>query len=58
MKIKDIKPYARNARDNTKSIPAIAESIKNFGFVGQIVLRSQDDPTIVAGHHRVEAVSR
>lgn len=56
MKIKDIKPYARNARDNTKSIPAIAESIKNFGFVGQIVLRSQDDPTIVAGHHRVEAV--
>ena len=53
--INDIKPYERNARDNSKSIPAIAESIERFGFRGQIKLRSHDDPTIVAGHHRVEA---
>lgn len=55
MLIADIKPYERNARDNSKSIPAIAESIERFGFRGQIKLRSHDDPTIVAGHHRVEA---
>lgn len=55
MLISDIIPYARNARDNSKSIPAIAESIEKFGFRGQIKLRSHDDPVIVAGHHRVEA---
>ena len=53
--ISEIIPYERNARDNKQSIPAIAESIKQFGFRGQIKLRSHDDPTIVAGHHRVEA---
>lgn len=56
MKIEDIKPYERNARDNSASIPAIAESIKQFGFIGQIALESKDNPTIVAGHHRVEAL--
>lgn len=55
MLIEDIIPYERNARDNSASVPAIAESIKQFGFRGQIKLRSHDDPTIVAGHHRVAA---
>lgn len=55
MLIEDIIPYARNARDNSRSVPAIAQSIEQFGFRGQIKLRSHDDPTIVAGHHRVEA---
>lgn len=55
MRIDDIIPYEKNARDNSASIPAIAESIKQFGFRGQIKLRSHDDPVIVAGHHRVAA---
>lgn len=55
MLIADIIPYEKNARDNSASVPAIAESIKQFGFRGQIKLRSHDDPTIVAGHHRVAA---
>lgn len=55
MLIEDMIPYERNARDNSASVPAIAESIKQFGFRGQIKLRSHDDPTIVAGHHRVAA---
>lgn len=55
MRIDDIIPYERNARDNSKSIPAIAKSIEEFGLHGQIVLRSHDNPEIVAGHHRVEA---
>lgn len=53
--ISDIRPYDRNARRNAKAIPAVAESIKEFGFKGSIVLRSHDDPTIVCGHTRVAA---
>ncbi len=55
MNIDDIKPYPRNARHNEKAIPVVAESIKEFGFKGAIVLRSRDDPTIVNGHTRVAA---
>lgn len=55
MLIADIIPYERNARDNSKSIPAIAASIEEFGFIGQIALESKDNPVIVAGHHRVKA---
>lgn len=55
MLISDIRPYERNARRNKKAIPAVAESIREFGFKGTIVLRSHDDPTIVCGHTRVEA---
>lgn len=55
MKINDIKPYKRNARDNKKAVPVVAESIKEFGLRGQIVLESRDNPTIVTGHTRWEA---
>lgn len=55
MRISDIKPYERNARRNQKAIPAVAESIKEFGFKGSIVLRSHADPTIACGHTRVAA---
>lgn len=52
MNINDIKPYARNARNNEKAIPAVAESIREFGLKGQIVLESRENPVIVAGHTR------
>lgn len=55
MRIEDIKPYPRNARHNERAIPVVAESIKEFGFKGAIVLRSREDPTIVNGHTRVAA---
>lgn len=55
MLISEIRPYERNARRNEKAIPAVAESIREFGFKGSIVLRSHDDPTIVCGHTRVAA---
>lgn len=55
MLIEDIKPYPRNARHNEKAIPVVADSIREFGFKGSIVLRSHDDPTIVCGHTRVAA---
>lgn len=55
MKISEIKPYENNARYNKKAIPVVAESIKEFGFLGQIVLQSRENPVIVTGHTRVEA---
>lgn len=55
VKISEIRPYERNARRNERAVPAVAESIKAFGFRGQIVLRSREDPTIVCGHTRVAA---
>ena len=55
MNIDDIIPYERNARHNEAAIPVVAESIREFGFKGSIVLRSREDPTIVNGHTRVAA---
>lgn len=52
MKIEEIRPYSKNARHNEKAIAVVAESIKEFGLKGQIVLESRDNPVIVAGHTR------
>ena len=52
MRIDEIRPYERNARHNEKAIPIVAESIKEFGLKGQIVLESRENPVIVAGHTR------
>lgn len=55
MKIDEIIPYERNARNNAKAVPVVAESIKEFGLRGQIVLESRENPVIVTGHTRVAA---
>ena len=52
MDINEIVPYERNARHNEKAIPIVAESIREFGLKGQIVLESRENPVIVAGHTR------
>lgn len=49
----DITPYDYNPRDNEKAIPAVAESIKNFGFLVPCVI--DDNNILVAGHTRSEA---
>lgn len=48
-------PYERNAWDNSEGIPAIAESIRAYGFRGRIKLWRRDNPVIVSGHHRIAA---
>ena len=55
MRISELIPYERNARHNQKAIPAVAESIREFGLRGTIGLESRDNPVIVFGHTRVEA---
>lgn len=49
----DIVPYPFNPRDNEAAIPAVAESIKAFGFLVPVVI--DDKNVLVAGHTRVEA---
>lgn len=55
MRIDDIIPYERNARHNEKAVPVVADSIREFGLRGQIVLESRENPVIVTGHTRVAA---
>lgn len=54
--IDGIKPYGRNPRDNEKAIPAVMESIEQFGFKVPMVLDSNME--IIAGHTRYEAAKR
>lgn len=41
MDINEIIPYARNARHNKKAIPAVADSIRQFGLITS--LRNEQD---------------
>lgn len=62
MKLADLVPYENNARHNEKAVPVVAESIKQFGFKGAIVLNRESEggtpehPVIVNGHTRVKAM--
>lgn len=49
-----IKPYWRNARDNSKTIGALKKSIVEFGFNQPLVLDKKY--TIIAGHARYKAM--
>lgn len=48
-----IKPYDKNPRINDESIPKVAESIKQFGFLQPIVV--DGNGVILAGHTRYAA---
>ena len=53
--ISEIKPYWRNARDNSQTIAKLKKSIKHYGFNQPIVI----DPTgvIIVGHARYKAIT-
>lgn len=46
----EIHPYEYNPRDNEKAIPAVANSIRSFGFLVPCVIDA--DNNLVAGHTR------
>ena len=52
-KIKDLKPYENNPRNNEEAVKYVANSIKEFGFKVPLVI--DKDGTIIAGHTRYEA---
>ena len=51
--IRDIRPYDRNPRNNEASVPRVAASIREFGFLQPIVC--DRDGVILAGHTRYAA---
>ena len=53
LKLKDIKPYDRNARKNDDAVEAVMNSIQEFGFKNPIIL--DKDNVIICGHTRYKA---
>ena len=56
MPLKDIHPYERNPRKNDGAVDAVAESIKQFGFLVPLVITSAGE--IVTGHTRYKAAQK
>ena len=56
--IDDVKPYANNPRFNEDAVPAVMESLKEFGWRQPIVVSVRQGNEIVVGHTRVEAAKR
>lgn len=54
--IGDIKPYKNNPRKNDDAVPAVAESIKEFGFRVPLLIDKND--VIIAGHTRLKAATK
>lgn len=51
--INEIRPYDNNPRKNDDAVPAVAESIKEFGFKVPMVIDKNN--TIITGHTRYKA---
>ena len=55
-KISEIIPYENNPRINDQAVDAVAESIKQCGYVQRIVV--DEDGVILAGHTRFKALQQ
>ena len=53
VKVDDLKPYENNPRRNEHVVPAIMQSIKEYGFLVPLVITA--DNTVVTGHTRLKA---
>lgn len=47
-RLDEIRPYEKNPRDNSGGVDAVAESIKQYGFLQPIVV--DKDGVIIVGH--------
>lgn len=56
MKLKDIIPYANNPRKNDNAVDAVAESIRQCGYVSPIIV--DENMVILAGHTRYKALKK
>lgn len=56
LKIKDIKPYDRNARRNNQAVEAVAESILQCEYISPIIV--DENHVILAGHTRWKALKK
>lgn len=55
-KVKSLKPYPNNPRNNSKAVNAVAASIEEFGFKVPIIIDT--DNVIVCGHTRLLAAKK
>lgn len=55
-KLSEIKPYERNPRKNDQAVDAVAESIRQCGYVAPIIV--DEDGIILAGHTRYKALKK
>ena len=55
-RLSDIRPYGRNPRKNDAAVTAVAESIKQCGYVAPIIV--DEDGVILAGHTRYKALKK
>ena len=53
-KIDNIKPYENNPRKNDGAVNAVAESIKQCGYIAPIIV--DEEGMILAGHTRYKAL--
>lgn len=54
--LSELTPYANNPRFNSDAVDAVAESIKQCGYVAPILI--DEDNVILAGHTRLKALQR
>lgn len=54
LKMQDIHPYPNNPRKNDQAVDAVAESIRQCGYVAPIIV--DEDGVILAGHTRYKAL--
>ena len=55
-KLKDIHPYPNNPRKNDDAVDAVAESIRQCGYVAPVIV--DEDGVILAGHTRYKALKK
>lgn len=55
-KLSEITPYERNPRKNDQAVDAVAESIRQCGYVAPIIV--DEDGIILAGHTRYKALKK
>ena len=53
-KLTEIRPYHRNPRKNDDAVDAVAESIRQCGYIAPIIV--DEDGVILAGHTRYKAL--
>jgi hypothetical protein len=56
LKLTDIHPYERNPRKNDAAVDAVAESIRQYGFLVPLVISKDNE--IVTGHTRYKAARK
>lgn len=56
MRMEDIRPYPNNPRRNDGAVDAVAESIRQCGYVAPIIV--DEDGVILAGHTRYKALQK